>query len=111
MALDGILLSKIIPQIRSALPLRIQKIQDVSGTELLFQTHGTGGKKQLVRAAKPGVNIHSLPGANEPVISQTTSNAIANYTGEMVFVKGDPWIKVSWGGKSGWILAKYVQIM
>ena len=71
----------------------------------------TGGKKQLVRAAKPGVNIHSLPGANEPVISQTTSNAIANCTGEMVFVKGDPWIKVSWGGKTGWILAKYVQIM
>ena len=71
----------------------------------------SGGKKQLVRAAKPGVNIHSLPGANEPVISQTTSNAIANYTGEMVFVKGDPWIKVSWGGKTGWILAKYVQIM
>ena len=54
MALDGILLSKIIPQIRSALPLRIQKIQDVSGTELLFQTHGTGGKKQLL------ISCHSV---------------------------------------------------
>ena len=71
----------------------------------------TGGKKQLVRAAKSGVNIHSLPGENEPVIAQTSANSIANYVGEMVFVKGNPWIKVSWNGKSGWILAKYVQVM
>jgi uncharacterized protein YraI len=70
-----------------------------------------GGKKQVVRAAKGGINIHTLPGENEPVVAQTSANSIANYTGEMVFVKGKPWIKVSWGGKSGWILAKYVQKM
>lgn len=54
MALDGILLSKIIPQIRAALPLRIQKIQDVSATELLFHTHGSQGKKQLL------ISCHSV---------------------------------------------------
>ncbi len=54
MALDGILLSKIIPQIRSALPLRIQKIQDVSATELLFHTHGSQGKRQLL------ISCHSV---------------------------------------------------
>ena len=70
-----------------------------------------GGKKQVVRAGKGGINIHALPGENEPVVAQTSANSIANYTGEMVFVKGAPWIKVSWGGKSGWILAKYVQKM
>ena len=70
-----------------------------------------GGKNQKVQAVKPGANIHELPGEKQRVISQTTSGAIANYTGEMVFVKGDPWIKVSWGGKTGWILAKYVQKM
>ena len=71
----------------------------------------SGGKKQLVRAAKSGVNIHVLPGENESVVAQTSANSIANYTGEMVFVKGKPWIKVTWGGKTGWILAKYVQVM
>lgn len=54
MALDGILLSKIIPQIREALPLRIQKIQDVSAVELLFHTHGSGGRKQLL------ISCHSV---------------------------------------------------
>jgi len=54
MALDGILLSKIIPQIQAALPLRIQKIQDVSPTELLFHTHGSGGRKQLL------ISCHSV---------------------------------------------------
>ena len=54
MALDGILLSKIIPQIRAALPLRIQKIQDVSATELLFHTHGPQGRQQLL------ISCHSV---------------------------------------------------
>ena len=54
MALDGILLSKIIPQIRAEVPLRIQKIQDVSSTDLLFHTHGSSGKKQLL------ISCHSV---------------------------------------------------
>ena len=71
----------------------------------------SGGKTQLVRAAKSGVNIHELPGVNQRVVAQTSANSIANYTGDLVYVEGKPWIKVKWGGKSGWILAKYVQIM
>ncbi|MDO4415691.1 MAG: NFACT RNA binding domain-containing protein [Erysipelotrichaceae bacterium] len=54
MALDGILLSKIIPEIAKALPLRIQKIWDTSSTEILFQVHGSPGKKQLL------ISCHSV---------------------------------------------------
>lgn len=70
-----------------------------------------GGKDQKVQAVKAGVNIHELPGENQRVIAKTTSGTIANYTGELVYVEGKPWIKVKWSGKSGWILAKYVKIL
>jgi hypothetical protein len=70
-----------------------------------------GGKNQKVQAVKAGVDIHELPGEKQRVISKTTSGAIANYTGELVYVEGKPWIKVKWSGKSGWILAKYVKIL
>ena len=71
----------------------------------------TGGKNQKVRAVKAGVNIHELPGEKQRVIAKTTANAIANYTGDLVYVEGKPWIKVKWDGKSGWILAKYVRVV
>lgn len=48
MALDGILLHKIIPNIQNSLPLRIQKIWQISTTEVLFQVHGNQGKQQLL---------------------------------------------------------------
>ena len=70
-----------------------------------------GGKNQKVRAIKAGVNIHELPGEKQRVIAKTTANAIADYTGELVYVEGKPWIKVKWNGKSGWILAKYVRVV
>ena len=54
MALDGILLSKIIPEINACTPMRIQKIWQISNTEVLFQTHGSAGKKQLL------VSCHSV---------------------------------------------------
>ncbi len=54
MALDGILLSKIIPEIAAAVPMRIQKIWQISNTEILFQTHGPLGKKQML------VSCHSV---------------------------------------------------
>lgn len=54
MALDGILLHKIIPEIQGQLPLRIQKIWTISNTEILFQVHGSQGKKQLL------VSTHSV---------------------------------------------------
>ena len=70
-----------------------------------------GGKNQKVRAVKAGVNIHELPGEKQRVIAKTTANAIANYTDDLVYVEGKPWIKVKWDGKSGWILAKYVRVV
>lgn len=54
MALDGILLNRIVPQIAEHLPLRIQKIWNISATELLFQVHGTYGKQQLL------ISTHSV---------------------------------------------------
>lgn len=54
MALDGILLHKMIPEIQEELPLRIQKIWSISNTEILFQVHGANGKKQLL------ISTHSV---------------------------------------------------
>lgn len=54
MALDGILLHKMIPEIQEELPLRIQKIWSISNTEILFQVHGNHGKKQLL------ISTHSV---------------------------------------------------
>ena len=54
MALDGILLGKIVPMISDELPLRIQKIWDISSNEILFQVHGRSGKQQLL------VSCHSV---------------------------------------------------
>lgn len=48
MALDGILLHKIVPELQKSLPLRIQKIWQISSTEVLFQVHGNYGKQQLL---------------------------------------------------------------
>ncbi len=48
MALDGILLHKIVPNLQKSLPLRIQKIWQISTTEVLFQVHGNQGKQQLL---------------------------------------------------------------
>ena len=54
MALDGILLYKIVPGIRQILPCRIQKIYEISDTEILFQVHGAGGRHQMM------VSCHSV---------------------------------------------------
>ncbi len=85
-----------------------ENIMELSAEEL---EKIAGGKNQKVQAVKAGAHIHELPGEKQRVISKTTSGAIANYTGELVYVEGKPWIKVKWNGKSGWILAKYVKIL
>jgi len=54
MALDGIMLHRIIPEIRETFPVRIQKIYQISDTEILFQVHGSHGKQQLI------VSCHSV---------------------------------------------------
>ncbi len=54
MALDGILLHKIIPGIATNLPARIQKIWSISANEILFQIRTPEGKKQLL------ISCHSV---------------------------------------------------
>lgn len=54
MALDGILLHKIVPEIAESLPARIQKIYEISKTEVLFQIHGAKGKQKLL------ISCHSV---------------------------------------------------
>lgn len=72
----------------------------------------TGGKNQKVIAKKGGKKIHSGPGETFAVVAKTTAGAIAYYTGEMKYVKGEAWIHVKWNdNKSGWILAKDVELI
>ncbi|MBQ6452135.1 MAG: NFACT family protein [Solobacterium sp.] len=71
MALDGILLHKIIPGIREVLPARIQKIYQISSTEVLFQLHGGGRKVQLMISCHSQYNRmllskRSYPTPDEP---------------------------------------------
>ncbi len=71
MALDGILLAKILPEIQETLPFRIQRIYTISQTELLFHIHGNAGKKQLLISTHSVYNRilftkRSYPTPNEP---------------------------------------------
>lgn len=71
MALDGILLHKIIPLLEESLPMRIQKIWQVSNTEVLFQVHGNHGKQQLLISTHSEYNrllmtTRNYPTPNEP---------------------------------------------
>ncbi len=66
MALDGILLSKIVPGIQEVLPARIQKIYQVSAFEVLFQIHGPKGKQQLMISCHSQYNRMLLSHRNYP---------------------------------------------
>lgn len=71
MALDGILLHKIVPGIQEVLPARIQKIYQISSSEVLFVLHGRSGKKQLLVSCHSQYNRmlltdRSYPTPNEP---------------------------------------------
>lgn len=70
MALDGILLHKIVPGISAVLPARIQKIYEISQTEILFQLHGTNGKCQLLISCHSLYNRILLSGRNYPTPSE-----------------------------------------
>ena len=70
MALDGILLGKIVPMIAKELPLRIQKIWDISSTEILFQVHGAGGKKQMLISCHSVYNRFLFTNRNYPTPSE-----------------------------------------
>ena len=71
MALDGILLYKAVPELRKTLPARIQKIYQISATEILFQLHGPLGKNQMLISCHSQYNRILLsqrryPTPNEP---------------------------------------------
>jgi predicted ribosome quality control (RQC) complex YloA/Tae2 family protein len=54
MALDGILLNKIVSGMQGIIPARIQKIYEISNTEVLLQVHCALGRKQLL------ISCHSV---------------------------------------------------
>lgn len=66
MALDGILLHKIIPVLQKSLPMRIQKIYQISNTEVLFQVHGNQGKQQLLISTHSEYNRLLFTSRNYP---------------------------------------------
>ncbi len=71
MALDGILLYKILPGIAAVLPARIQKIYQISHTEVLFILHGGGERQQLLISCHSQYNRilltrRSYPTPDEP---------------------------------------------
>lgn len=54
MALDGIILSKIREELVTSLPIRINKIQEVSANEFVFNVHGNNTRKNLI------ISTHSV---------------------------------------------------
>lgn len=66
MALDGILLCKIIPGICEHLPARIQKIYQIASSEVLFQIHGRYGKAQLMISCHSQYNRMLITEKNYP---------------------------------------------
>ncbi len=66
MALDGILLYKIIPGICEHLPARIQKIYQIASSEVLFQIHGKHGKAQLMISCHSQYNRMLITKKNYP---------------------------------------------
>ena len=67
-------------------------------------------KGAKVIAKKAGAKVLTGPGKDFAEVAQTTAGAIATYTGELKFVDGEPWIRVTWNSKSGWIKASNVKL-
>ncbi len=71
MALDGILLHKIVKNMEPVLPCRIQKIYQISQNEVLFQIHSsTFGKNQLLVSCHSQYNRMLLTKRNYPTPSE-----------------------------------------
>lgn len=66
MALDGIILHKLITPVQDILPARVQKVYQVSSTEILFQLHGKHGKSQLFISCHSVYNRMLLTNKNYP---------------------------------------------
>ena len=71
MALDGILLNKILIDIKNLTPCKINKIYRISNTEILFHLRTNDGKKTLMISAHPtynriNISEKSYPTPEEP---------------------------------------------
>lgn len=66
MALDGILLNKIIPSIQELCPCKINKIYRISNTEILFHLRTNEGKKTLMISCHPLYNRINLTNKDYP---------------------------------------------
>ncbi len=66
MALDGILLSKIIPDIKKLCPCKINKIYKISNTEILMQLRNYDTKKTLMISCHPLYNRINLTDKEYP---------------------------------------------
>ncbi len=86
MALDGILLSKVKEDLESYLPIRINRISETSKTEIVFNVHANGERKNLVMSfhsvtnhicfSKQNTASYSEPGSFVMVLRKYLLNGI-----------------------------------
>lgn len=71
MALDGILLNKIVSNMQDLLPSRIQRIYQIAQNEVLFQVHGFNcGKKQILVSCHSQYNRMLVTNRSYPTPSE-----------------------------------------
>ena len=66
MALDGILIRKLVPAFSQSCPLRIQKIYQISQTEILFQCHSHEGRLHFIVSTHSIYNRFNITKRNYP---------------------------------------------
>ena len=64
MALDGIILSKIKDELNKNLPMRINKISEISKNEIVFNVHANKERRNLIMSFHPIYNHISLSNEN-----------------------------------------------
>ncbi|SKA00704.1 Rqc2 family fibronectin-binding protein [Anaerorhabdus furcosa] len=73
MALDGILLHKIVSEIKEEFPAKINKIYQVSNSEILFQLKCQSGRKNLIISCHTIYNRLNLTQRNYPTPEEPSS--------------------------------------
>ncbi|NLC96082.1 MAG: fibronectin/fibrinogen-binding protein [Erysipelotrichaceae bacterium] len=73
MALDGILLSKIIPDINLLCPAKINKIYNISNTEIIFHLRTNQGKKKIMISCHPLYNRINITEKEYPTPSEPSN--------------------------------------
>lgn len=99
MALDGILLHKITQEISKELPARINKIYQISSTEILFQLKTETGKKNLLVSCHSIYNRIALTTRNYP-----TPNEPSNFVMLLrKYLESSRIVSIRQGGLDRWI--------